>query len=87
LIAFKSQASSSIIIRVTKRPIRPNPFTPIPVAIDKEESFDEAAFRDVPEKDDPEKAETEPIEAIRARVENFILFYFYLIFAEKDIKL
>ena len=43
--------------------------------------------RDTTTYDDPEKAETEPTEAIRARVENFILFYFYLVYLQKDIKL
>ena len=38
------------MIRVTRRPIRPNPLTPIPVAILRLESYFGVAFKDDPEK-------------------------------------
>jgi len=50
LMALSLMSSSSIMIRVTRRPIRPNPLTPIPVTMDMEDPL-EVALREVPEKE------------------------------------
>jgi hypothetical protein len=39
------------MIRETRRPIRPNPFTPMPVDIDIDTVLEVEAWRDVPEKE------------------------------------
>lgn len=51
LIAASLQSASSMMIRVTRRPMRPNPLTPIPVAMDMEAPLEVAAFNEVPEKE------------------------------------
>lgn len=49
-MAVSLQSSSSIMMRVTRRPMRPNPFTPMPAAaIDTVEPLEVVAFNDVPE--------------------------------------
>ena len=69
LIAASLQSASSMMIRVTRRPMRPNPLTPIPVAMDMEAPLEVAAFNEVPEK---EYAEAEPTAARERAAENFM---------------
>jgi len=52
--------------------MRPKPLTPIPVAICRADPLEEA-FRDDPENEDVENAAAEPMVAVRAAKESFMM--------------
>jgi len=69
---LRTPKSSFLERNLPRRPIRPKPLTPIPVAIDIEAPLLDA-FNDDPEKEDAENAAAELME--RAATESFIVKY------------
>merc|ERR1719253_1749761 len=69
------------MIRVTRRPMRPKPLTPMPVDMVVEAEVDADALREVPAKEYPEAV---PAEARAKATANFMVLVRYVITLSKS---